>query len=145
MEEKNLKSRYKAVKIDGIKHDEHRYVMGQHLGYTLPSDLVVHHKNENVKDNRIENLEVMTRAEHARLHQLGRVYPESVRKIWSEQRKGTPNLACRKLADEEVRYIRENYKPRDSEFGLRALSKKFNITHPTLSRIIHGERYKNIP
>ena len=30
----------------------------------------MHHKNENKKDNRIENLEVMPKEEHSRLHCL---------------------------------------------------------------------------
>lgn len=144
MEEKKLKSRYKALKINGVKRDEHRYVMEEYLGYKLPSDMVVHHKNGDQKDNRIENLEVMTRPEHARMHQLGHVYPESYRKARSEQMKGKPNLACRKLSDDDVRYIREKYTPQDSEFGLRALGRKFNISHSQLSRIIHGENYQNV-
>ncbi len=29
---------------------------------------VVHHKNENTHDNRVDNLEVLSRSEHSRLH-----------------------------------------------------------------------------
>jgi hypothetical protein len=48
--------------------EEHREVMERVLGRALTADEVVHHKNEKRDDNRPENLEVMTRAEHARLH-----------------------------------------------------------------------------
>lgn len=37
-------------------------------GRTVPSGYVLHHKNEDKRDNRLENLEAITRAEHNRLH-----------------------------------------------------------------------------
>lgn len=47
---------------------EHILVMEKYLGRMLTKDEVVHHKNENRKDNRIENLQLMTRAEHVSYH-----------------------------------------------------------------------------
>lgn len=64
------------VKINGEWRWEHRYLMEQHLGRTLSSAEVVHHVNSDLLDNRIENLVVVSQAEHIRLHlaEKGRMY-----------------------------------------------------------------------
>jgi len=48
-----------------------RYVMEQYLGRKLKLNEMVHHINENVTDDRIENLQLMTKAKHQK-HHLGK-------------------------------------------------------------------------
>lgn len=48
----------------------HRVLMENKIARILNKYEIVHHKNGNKKDNRIENLEILSRSDHAKLHGL---------------------------------------------------------------------------
>lgn len=66
----------------------YRLVMEKHLGrYLLPNE-IVHHKNGDTSDDRIENLEVMTQSDHFKHHLRTTILPNRKKK----KMKGQPCL-----------------------------------------------------
>jgi hypothetical protein len=49
-----------------------------------------------------------------------------------------------KVSENDVKYIRENYIPHHNEFGIRGLSRKFNIGHSSIRSIITRRTWKHI-
>lgn len=87
--------------------------------------MIIHHINHNPVDNRIENLQLMTASEHAKLHATGRVRTEESKKKLSEKTKGIVNVG-KKLSEEHKQKISEGGKGKHlghfSEEHCKALS-----------------------
>ena len=60
--------RYKRVKIGGKLYLLHRYIMECSIGRPLTAEEYVHHVNNDPLDNRLENLRIVSMAEHVAEH-----------------------------------------------------------------------------
>ncbi len=61
---------YKGRKYRGRYVYEHRLVAERKLGRRLKPGEVAHHRNENKHDNRVGNIEVVTKSLHSRNHHI---------------------------------------------------------------------------
>lgn len=64
----------KAVSLDGYYtingKKVHRIIMEEHIGRKLLPTEIVHHINNDKLDNRIENLQIVSRSEHNKIHKF---------------------------------------------------------------------------
>lgn len=105
----------------------HRQIMEKHLGRKLLPEEIVHHKDEDKLNNDIENLEVMTRAEHNKLHQ-------------SFGGKGESHINS-KLTKTDVKIIRAS-----ALYGVMYtdLARVFSVSISTISHIVKRKTWKHV-
>ena len=64
------KNGYMTIQIANKKYYIHRLVMENYLGRKLEANETVHHINGNKTDNRIENLKLMSKSDHCKMHAI---------------------------------------------------------------------------
>ena len=79
---------------DGQWHPEHRLIMEAILGRPLTENEVVHHRDGNKQNNALENLCVMSKTEHSRLHGQQIKQGERPRECWFCQKITRYGVIC---------------------------------------------------
>jgi hypothetical protein len=128
--------RYKKITTpDGRRMDEHRYIMEQRLGRKLEFNEVVHHNDNDSKNNDEDtNLELKSRSKHASDH---------MKEIWQSGRVScvyhpVPRLKLRRLTQEQADQIRVL---NVSGFAQRKLANMFGVGRQCIRRILANETY----
>lgn len=96
---------------DGTVVREHRFVVEKQLGRPLTRDEVVHHRNGDKGDNRIENLQVLSPGEHARIHSAPRALASRER----NKRRKPILLKSQSLVD-RIEYLVAKHRERGQEY-----------------------------
>jgi hypothetical protein len=87
---------YNTIKVNGKWVLEHRYLIEQKIGRKLTNNEVVHHIDGNEGNNKIENLQLLTKSQHARLKKI-QGYNQSSYKISKELQFIKPSEVAKKL------------------------------------------------
>lgn len=74
---------YRWIRVDGRSVREHRHIIERHLGRKLLPTEIVHHRNGDTADNRLDNLEVMNGGDHMRHHHKGERRPDMAKQRMS--------------------------------------------------------------
>jgi len=131
------KEGYKRIRITENKIRKnfriHRLVAECYI--SNPNNLPqIDHIDCNKLNNHISNLEWVTEKENIkRAVNNGLYLNRKTRGVDKRKRKRIDR--AKKLNNDDILWIKENYIPRHSKFGARALAKKFNVNHGTILNV----------
>lgn len=111
----------------------HRQVMEKKLGRLLEKDEVVHHIDENKRNNDPCNLDLTNRSSHGKHHYKG--IPKNTNPV-----KGSKH-GLTKLTEENVKDIKEKLKLGIHE---NVLSKRYNVSFDTIWDIKKDRTWKHV-
>jgi len=126
---------------------EHRFIMEQILGRELSHTELVHHKNGDTLDNRVENLSVMSRANHALLHIEDNLHQTKSmlkhKKVMAEKMKGNSHAKgnrfklTKEQIQKEVVALKNRYKNMSTK---QKKELKERMTKTSLARFQDGKK-----
>ncbi len=137
----NVHTYYPRIKVNGKRVAMHRHVMEQAIGRPLEQGEFVHHVNEDKRDYRIDNLALISNADHIRLHRTGKVTSAETKKRISEAKTGTKQTTLRKLSDDQAREI---LALRASGLSADKIASMYGVATRTVRNLVDRVTYKDI-
>lgn len=128
-------NKYKAIKVNGKKVDEHRYLMELHLGRKLKRTELVHHINGDKSDNRIENLQLMSVKQHIKEHGFCNLTDAQRRE------NGLKALSNAVLTEKDIPEIRQLL---TEGVTCTSIGKQFGVKHNTICAIKHNRTWTHV-
>lgn len=159
---------YKTIQVNGKQVRLHRFLMEQKIGRKLTFNEVVHHIDEDIFNNSIENLQIISRGNHIRLHpeinkksidantkeidlevlkdlrktmsisEISKFFNVSAMTIWYRMKKN--NIKTTKLDSEDIKEIR--YFLSIGKKG-REIASIFNVSEQLISNIKTNKNHGN--
>jgi hypothetical protein len=159
--------RYRKVKVGGKTRQLSRHLMELHLGRRLERSELVHHKNHDKLDDRLDNYELTNAKAHSQHHNqkhpltkpcavCGETFtPHPTKRAravtcsracfrkrasaatTAQMAAGPPVFA--KLDDEKAEQIRQRYAA--GGVSQRALGREFGVHHSQVGAIVRGEAW----
>ena len=123
------KDGYLRTQIAGKTRLVHRLIAKTFVPKPEGKDFV-NHIDGDKQNNEVRNLEWVTRSEN-----IKHAYS-----IGLKSSNGSRNGRS-KLTEDDVRFIRENYKPYDKQFGANALAEKFGVARQTIGAVASGQNW----
>jgi hypothetical protein len=84
-----------------------RILMSTYLNRVLDKNEVVHHKDEDPSNNSLDNLQVMSRSEHTRLHKMGNTYKRGTTSSEEQRRKSSLSHMGQVASPEKLERMRQ--------------------------------------
>lgn len=159
-------SNYKTIQINGKQLRLHRYLMEQKIGRKLNFNEVVHHIDGNKLNNNIDNLEIISRGNHIKLHpeinkksievnsidldiekiielrktmsisEIAKFFNVSNMTIWYRMKKF--NIKTKKLNELDIIEIKNLLSKKVKQ---KYIAQQFNVSEQLISNIKHNLRY----
>jgi hypothetical protein len=123
---------HRFISVNGERIAEHRHVVEQREGRKLGSDEIIHHVDGDPLNNQPDNLVILTRSEHMRLHMAGRRVRE-----WTveEQTRAGALYMSGLTVDEVARALARPYSSTRDVLSRQSLTRTTEETH-SLRRLI---------
>lgn len=113
----------------------HRLVAQMFLNNGKEFTLTVNHKDGNKLNNNVNNLEIISQSNNNK-----HAYQNNLKQPINAKKELNGNA---KLTQKDIDFIREHYKPRDSQWSGKKLAEMFDITPANVSNIVNYKLWKN--